>query len=56
MKGQINLNYYKLTGYNYNIWLPKLRVASSNLVFRSFRPLHPMDAAVSVYNGYELAH
>ena len=36
--------------------LPKLRVASSNLVFRSFRPLHPMDAAVSVYNGYELAH
>ena len=31
--------------------LPKLRVASSNLVFRSFRPLHPMDAAVSVYNG-----
>ena len=23
--------------------LPKLRVASSNLVFRSFRSLHPMD-------------
>ena len=25
--------------------LPKLRVASSNLVFRSFRSLHPKDAA-----------
>ena len=25
--------------------LPKLRVASSNLVFRSFKPLHPRDAA-----------